>query len=173
MKLLEVPFRRWPLLQHVWLALAIAAALVAAGLWILQTLQHDFVAQQTHLKRLKLQQIQDSKAPPPTPTELFEKSLPPSQTAESVARDIAAFGSTLNVQISAIQIENQVATANEYAAVQFQVSAKGEYRQTKLWIAELLGRYATLAVKTLSMQAPPQDPSKQDVRMTLVLYVRS
>ncbi len=124
------------------------------------------------LQQAQAQHLEARKSPPPTTTELFEKSLPSSQVAEAVARDITAFAATSNVQLNSVQIENQTGTQGDYATVVYQVNAKGEYRQTKQWIAELLGRYETLAIKSMSVQSIANDTARQDVRMTLVLYVR-
>lgn len=172
MTLFKVPFRYWSRAQHFWLAVATSTALLAALAGGIQWLERHANAQTAELQRLQSELAVARQTPPPTATEQFEKSLPSAQVSEAVARDIAAFAAATNVQLGAIQIENQAGTPSEYATVLYQISAKGEYRQTKQWIAELLGRYATLAVKSLSIQALASEATRQDVRMTLVLYVR-
>lgn len=172
MKLLKVPVQHWPVEHHIWLAIAVIAGLVASAMATLQMLGHHTETQKRGLQQLQAQHIEARKTPPPTTTELFEKSLPSSQVAEAVARDITAFAATSNVQLNSVQIENQTGTQGDYATVVYQVNAKGEYRQSKQWIAELLGRYETLAIKSMSVQSIANDTARQDVRMTLVLYVR-
>jgi hypothetical protein len=172
MKLLKVPVRYWPLEHHIWLAIAVGSGLLAAVLTCLQMLENHVEATRKDLQQLQIHQLEARKTPPPTATEQFEKTLPSAQVAEAVARDITAFAVTANVQVSSVQIENSAGSPSEYATVLYQVNAKGEYRQTKQWIAELLGRYETLAIKSLSIQALANETARQDIRMTLVLYVR-
>ncbi|WP_294772599.1 type 4a pilus biogenesis protein PilO [uncultured Rhodoferax sp.] len=172
MKLFKVPFRYWPLAQHFWLALAFLALLCAAGAGGIHLLEKHLQTQQAELDQLQSRLAEARKTPPPSAIEQFEKALPSPQVAEAVARDITAFAAEANVQLSSVQIEHQASKPSDYATVLYQISAKGEYKQTKQWIAELLGRYETLGIKSLSLQALANEAARQELRMTLVLYVR-
>jgi hypothetical protein len=172
MVIFKVPFRHWPVFQHTLVAAFTVVATTVVGMGWLQRQEAELSLQRRSLGATQKELDQVKGSVPINPTEDFVKSLPKAQMAESVSRDIAAFGSTLNVQIFSISLEPHASTPTDLATVSFQVSARGEYPKIKAWIAELLGRYSTLAIKTLSVQALPNEPSKQDVRLDLVLYVR-
>jgi hypothetical protein len=168
----NVPFRRWPLRWHVYAATATLGVAVLAGLWITRGNQVLLKDAQAELNALQSQLSQTRRVGPADPSELFAKALPDRVVAEKVARDITAFGTTLNVQISSLTVEPRASTPTELGSVHFNVAARGEYKNTKSWIAELLGRYPSLALQTLSLQAAPNDASRQEVRLTMVLYVK-
>jgi hypothetical protein len=172
MVIFKVPFRHWPTFQHAWIATTVVLTITIGGLGWLQKLEEVRSLQKSALHMLQNELDTAKGQVTKSPTDDFLKSLPAAQVAENVSRDIAAFGNTFNVQILSINLEPHASTATGLATVTFQVPARGEYPKIKTWIAELLGRYSALAIKTLSVQALPDAPSNQDVRMTLVLYVR-
>ncbi|WP_342617564.1 hypothetical protein [Rhodoferax sp. GW822-FHT02A01] len=102
----------------------------------------------------------------------FADTLPSLNRTDDVVRDIGRSAQEAGVQITALGIEPRAATPTQIGAVIFNVAATASYKASKDWLSQLLGRYHSLAVNTLSLQAMPTDPSRQDVHVTLVWYVK-
>jgi hypothetical protein len=64
------------------------------------------------------------------------------------------------------------ASDSELGRVQINVTGQAQYKDTKDWLAELMDRYPSLALQSLSLRAQANDPVRQDIRLTLVLVVK-
>jgi hypothetical protein len=172
MILFHVPFRRWPWFHHAWAALVLALLTALVGGIVVKRQESNLFARGAELASLQ-KQLAEARTDELTRNQADAgPRLPERQIADNVSRDIAAFGQTLGVQISAIQIEQRSATPTDLGAVFFSISGKSDYRSTKTWVSDLLGRYPSLAIKTLSLQALPNEAARLDIRITLVLYVK-
>lgn len=172
LQLWRIPLRRWPWHYHLVPAAVLLLGCALAGGWALQRASlrladlqsaHAAVQQQLHALQNR---------PPDTAPADFTQSLPSAAHADEVARDIGRFAQSAGVQISSLTVEARPAGATELGRVHFNVAAQAPYRASKDWLAELLARYASLGVQSLSLQALPNDAARQDIRVTLVWFVR-
>ena len=169
----HVPFARWPVWLHVALATFTTATLVVVAYAMLQS-QHVQLSQAVQAaEEQQTQLIQARQRITIHADDEFVQSLPPPDSAENVARDLTAFGNAHQLQISSVGIERTPASATILMSVSFHIAARGDYKRTKSWMAELLARYPSLYLRSLSLQAPSNDAAVQDIRVNFVLYVRA
>ena len=165
-----VPLSRWPLRYHAILSV-VAVALIA----VLAALCGHQIAKQGRRvadERLQLQAeltaLRSNARTNPEPD--FAQGLPSAHRSDDVVRDIGRFAQDAGVQISSLNVSTMIATPIQLGRVQFNISANAPYKATKAWLSDLLARYPSLAVGTLSLQAQPNDRSLQDVHLLLVWY---
>ncbi len=169
---LVTPFTRWPLIYHGLLAgLAVCAVALVAYQAVyrsdklLATRDAELRALQTQFHALRV-------AKPPVPPPDFGQTLPTSDRADDVVRDIGRFAQANALQLASIGVEPRPVTASEFAKVQFNIAATADYDAAKAMVAELLARYPTLGVQSLSMRPTANDQARLDVRLALVLIAR-
>ncbi len=172
---LATPWRRWPWGQHAVAATLALLALAAACFWLTHYLAASEQAQQAQQVQLVsaqrlLNDLQGRRAALPKGD--FSQHLPQASTADDVARDIARFAESGRVQIQSLSVQPQAATPREWGKVQFNVSATADYSTIKAWLADLLGRYPSLAVATLSIRSAPNDGARLTSSVALVLWVK-
>lgn len=166
----RVPFERWSVLSHVALAALLLIAIALGGWWRLQVDHADLFALQNQQKSLQAQMVG---LPGPVAVQAnFAQSLPDLGRVDDVARDIGQFAKDLGVQVVSMAIDSQAPSPAEWGRVQFNVSAQAQYKNTKTWLAELLGRYPALGIQSVSIRAHPTDSTRQEVRVAMVLYVK-
>ena len=103
----------------------------------------------------------------------FMRVLPDSVSIDEVVRDLARSAQQSGVAISSASVEQRAATLRDLAHVQVSIVASADYRAAKTWLDETLSRYPSLGVSALSMRTASSDTARQEVRVVLVLYVRS
>lgn len=168
----RLPFYRWPLGLHALLACLVVTGSAAGGWWYLRecqasqdSLQREYQSAQAQLDAAQL-------AGPAAPLTNFVQSLPSVTRTDDVARDISRFAQTLEVQITSLSVESRPSTASELGKVQFNLAAQAEYKGAKAWLTELLERYPALGVQSLSLRSQANESTRQDIRLTLVLFVK-
>jgi hypothetical protein len=168
-----IPWGQWPLRYHVSLS-GLVVLLVGVMLIILG----QQISEQRRLlvaQNLKLHEelgVLLANAPLRSEPD-FDQKLPLARNTDAVARDVGRFAQDVGLQVTNLAINPSPATVTQLGHVQFTVSASGPYKATKTWLAELLARYPSLSVVTLTMQRRSNDPSQQDVHLVLVWYVQS
>lgn len=167
-----VPVGLWPVRYHVLLALL--AVVLTFGAFALVIRQAQVQLQVLSAQNVQAQQsLADAKrAVPAVAAPDYVQSLPSANRTDDVVRDIGRFAQSAGVQVNTLVIDATAATETQLGQVRFAVSANSPYKATKTWLSELLGRYSSLGVSALSLQAPSSDPSRQEVRVNLVLYVK-
>lgn len=158
---------RWPLQWHVFTAILVIAAVVVLAWLQVRHSSNRLVGQKVQVSALMTQLQTLSSTQKANPTD-FMSTLPPVTRADDVARDINRFAQDLGVQISAITIDTKATTSTELGRIQFNIVSQAPYKASKDWLAELLDRYPSLGVASLSLQAQSNDPSRQDMRVVLV-----
>lgn len=171
MDIFRIPFQRWPLKYHVILAVLLVTVCTLLCFAVLRHSQRQIDNQTIELNRL-LSEIGSRRPGIAAVLPKFTDSLPLLSRSDDVVLDMSKHGQALNVQISSLVLTVSEPSAVDLRKVQFTLTAVAEYRQLKNWLSELLGRYPTLGVQTLSMRALPNDPSRQESQMSLVLFVR-
>lgn len=168
----RLPFQRWRVLYHVLAAVVFLGLVVMTGWWYLQTSQSRLDALHTETKLLQNQLENANFALVPQLSSDFGQTLPSITTSDDVARDFGRFAQTLGVQITSLSVERRPASAGELSKVQFNVVAQAEYRASKAWLAQLLSRYPSLSIQSLSLRGAANDASRQDVRATFLLFAK-
>lgn len=102
----------------------------------------------------------------------FTLALPLTAQSDDIVRDMSRLAGSLGVQIASLTVQMQQASTRELGQIQYHLAMNADYRATKSWLAHLLGRYAALSIQTLTVRAIPNDPARQEVRVTLVLFVK-
>lgn len=167
-----IRFQRWALYQHV---LAAGLLLVCLGLagWAYVyraaiRLQHVQQESQVLQTQWDTAQRKDSQSVKPD----FTQTLPRMARADEVTRDIGRFADSLGVRIVSLSVDSRAASSTELGKVQFNLSAQADYKAGKAWLSELLARYSSLAVQSLLMRSEANAALRQDMRVTLVLWVQ-
>ncbi len=168
----RLPFRRWPLHHHILLACLIVFGLAVGGLWWIKQSRFALVSLQYERQSVQGQLDVALRTVQPAVKLDFTQSLPTMARSDDVARDVSRFAQSLNVQITSLTVDPRAATPSELGRVQFNLTGQAAYKDTKAWLAELLSRYPSLAIQSLSLRTQPNDPVRQDVRVTLVLIVK-
>ncbi|TXT40778.1 MAG: Uncharacterized protein FD135_906 [Comamonadaceae bacterium] len=168
----RLPFKRWSLLQHVLTGSLCVTLISAIGYEYLQRQEALLTGLQQQHQTLQSQIDHEKVNLPDKPQANFTEHLPENSRADDVARDISRFAQTLGVQIVSMSIENRPASNSTLGAVHFSLSLQAEYTACKAWLAELLGRYPTLAIQSLSFRGQPNDALRQEAQLVLVLFVK-
>lgn len=170
--LFNIPMRRWPLRFHVAAAcMAVLAMSGVAGLLVYGTAeksrqqQAELRALETRLKIL----AQDEKK---RSAGNFMQTLPLAASADEVVRDMGRHAQALKIQVASLSIAVTEPSPGLIRKVQFNLTASGDYTSMKSWLAEMLGRYPSLGVQTLSLRGLPNDALRQEIQLALVLFVR-
>jgi hypothetical protein len=168
----SIPLSRWPLRFHAAAAcLAVAATAGAAGALMYATANRaqqqraELRALETRLQIL----VQDEKK---RPAGNFMQALPLASSADEVVRDIGRHAQALKIQVASLSIAATDPSPGLIRKVQFNLTASGDYAAMKNWLAEMLGRYPSLGVQTLSLRGRPNDALSQEIQLALVLFVR-
>lgn len=172
MSSLRPPFKLWPLHWHALLACAVVVVAALAGWSLNHALKANREQLQLDADQLAEQLRVASHPVAPSDSAVFMDRLASRNASEDVARDIARFGQDLGVQITSVTVDARKASSTELGKVQFSMTARADYASAKSWINELLARYRSLAVQSLSLQTNPTDAQRQDLRLILVLYVK-
>lgn len=102
----------------------------------------------------------------------FLQTLPLASSADEIVRDMGRHAQELKIQVASLSITVADPAPGLIRRVQFNLTASGDYAAMKNWLAEMLGRYPSLAVQTLSLRGLPNDTLRQEIQLALVLFVR-
>ncbi len=102
----------------------------------------------------------------------FTQSLPLFSRSDDVVHELSRQAQVLGVQIASLSISATEPTNSDIRKVQLNLTASAEYRVIKAWLAEMLGRYPSLAIQSLSVRALPNDSQRQEAQLSFVLFVR-
>jgi Tfp pilus assembly protein PilO len=168
------PISRWPLAVHACVAVVLLLAVWGVGYGVLKNARHELAKANSSLDTLQAQARQNSAAVVAKPMEVppnFTHSLPSREAADAVVRDMGRHAQSLGLTLGALTVVHQASTARELGKVQLTLTANGEYAKAKAWLAELLARYPSLAVQTLSARAAAE-ATRQEWQLVLALYVK-
>lgn len=168
----HLPLNRWPLATHVLLAVLIVGVVAAAARFSVHRADAVLATRDTEVRGLQSQLDGLRRTPTSAPAPDFSQTLPASSRADDVVRDIGRFAQANAVVVTSIGVEPRAASSTELGKVTFSIAATADYRTTKAMMAELLARYPTLGMQSLSMRPLPNDPTRLDVRLVLVLVTR-
>lgn len=98
----------------------------------------------------------------------FRASLPPASRLEGVSRDILQYADQRGVRLTSVAQQPGPISGQGIKTLEYTISAVTAYPAFKVWLADLLGRYPTLAVQQLSIRANGTDGLRQDVSLSLL-----
>lgn len=172
MHLLRTPFQRWPLRYHILTASMVVAALALGGYGLVHTAASTSNARGAQLQSLQTQlAVIRGKGTGPLAGD-FTHSLPLFSRSNDVVHELSRQAQVLGVQIASLSIAVTEPTNSDIRKVQLNLTASAEYRVIKAWLAEMLGRYPSLAIQSLSLRAMPNDAQRQEAQLGLVLFVK-
>lgn len=102
----------------------------------------------------------------------FIQTLPLASSADEIVRDMGRHAQTMKLQMASLSIATSDPSPGLVRKVQFSVTASGEYASLKNWLAEMLGRYPSLGIQTLSMRGLPNDTLRQEMQLVFVFFVK-
>jgi hypothetical protein len=169
-----LPFGRWPFPFHVLIAAAVTLITCVTATWVTHRTTgavsqglRQLSDAQSELATARLERTQRPVAPPD-----FSQRLPAASRSDEVIREAGRLGESNGVRITSLAIHKQAATAKELGQVRYSVVLNGGYSQIKAWLSGMQGRYATLAVGSLSIRPLAPDAAQQEVQLTLVLFTK-
>lgn len=172
MLLLRIPFQRWPFRYHVLTASLVMASISIGGWWLTQHISFLANERSTEHQSLQVQLQAAGHRKSQEDHGDFTQSLPLVSRSDEVVHELSRQAQLLGVQISSLSVIASDPSAGELRKVQFNLNANGEYRGIKTWLAEVLGRYPSLGIQSLSMRGLPNDSVRQETQVSFVLYVK-
>ncbi len=174
-------FQQLKFKRHVALSLGTLACVALAGYYIQSKQQTGLVNARAELQtvqnELKTRNVV-SKLNGSNTTEninskrSFTELLANSSKSDEVVREMSRLAAGKGIGLESLKILPSAATASELGKVQYNVTMKTDYYLFKGWLSGLLGRYPALGVNTLSIRGIAADNARQDINLSLLLYVK-
>ncbi|MCW5651988.1 MAG: hypothetical protein KIS62_19750 [Ramlibacter sp.] len=114
----------------------------------------------------------ESKRIPVDASNEFASRLASRTQVDDVVRDAGRLAKSANMVIHGITLTRSAATGSTWGHVLVSINATCEYKACKALIAELQGRYASLAIQSLALRPASAGPGQQDMQLGLRLYVK-
>jgi hypothetical protein len=172
---INLPLNRWPNIWHTLIAIAMLMLAWAFSHALHVYLRGQLAETQDVLTRIQtLQSLEKARSKPSpalTPFD-FTQGLTSRSSVDDIVRDMGRFSQSLGVVMGALTITHSLPTVRDLGKVQLMFTVSGEYAKTKAFLAELLARYPSLAVQTLTVSAGTSDNLRQQWRTQLVLYTK-
>lgn len=172
MHLFSPPPSRWPWYFHAVAACLVMAAMIAVTGLLMYTIANGADKQRQDLRALETRLqilLQDERK---QPSGNFIKKLPIASSADEVVHDMGRHAQAMKIQVASLSIAVADPSPSLIRKIQFNLTASGEYASIKSWLSEMIGRYPSLGVQTLSLRGLPNDALRQEIQLALVLFVR-
>lgn len=167
-----IPFKRWPLFAHA-ITAGIVVITAALGAWWIRHIAAVTLQARGEELRLLQKELQKPKRPEvEIRLETFTSALPNLAKSDEVVRDMSRYAQAMNVQITSLTLTPSESSPTTLKKIQFNLAVNADYRSIKRWLSELLDRYPSLGVQTLSMRALPTDARRQESQIVLVMFVK-
>lgn len=174
-------FQRLEFKRHIGLSLLALLCLSALGYWVnikqqaglanvmaeLQGAQNELKIRNAAAKLNGLNNIQNTSS-----KKSFTELLSSSSKSDEVVREMSRLAAGRGIGLDSLKIAPTAATASELGRVQYNLTMKTDYYLFKSWLGGLLSRYPALGVNTLSIRGNTTDNTKQDINLSLLLYVK-
>jgi len=172
MLFLKIPLSRWPLRFHIAATCLVLIAMVGGTVLLMHAAIESVDAQRTESQVLeaRLQALMQEEKKRPLGS--FMQTFPSVSSSDDVVRDMGRHAEAMKVQIASLAIAVSDPAPGLLRNIQFNVAASGEYSAMKGWLAEMLGRYPSLGVQSLSLRGRANESVRQDMQLVLVLFVR-
>jgi len=167
---LEVPPSLWPMAWHATAVVALLIALSIAGYLVHRSHRMQYLQAMDTLKSAQQDLERLRQSPPADPISSIR--LAEASTVDDILRDFGEFGKANAVTMGAVTIERDVEAAPEFNQIRITAKASGEYIRLKSWLTELLARYPSLVLSTLSLRRTAPDSSQVEATLSLSLYLK-
>ena len=173
MILTGVPFVLMPVQQHLAAAAALVVLSMVPAALILKEQRHSTAQVKLELGRtlLEASNAQGARADSPSYT-TYMKQFPTMSLTDQVTRDVLGFAQSNSVQVRSLTPSLTSPTAKTLGSLQLNLSATAEYGATKSWLAQLMDRYPALAVQSFTLLANSGESVRQEVALSLVLFLK-
>jgi hypothetical protein len=172
MPLFSLPPSRWPLRFHALAGCLVVAAMAGLGGLLVYAAAGQAGKQRADLQALetRLQILQQDERKQSAGN--FTQTLPLASSADEVVRDMGRHAQAMKIQMASLSIVASEPSPSLIRKVQFNVTASGDYASLKNWLAEMLSRYPSMGIQTLSLRGLPNDTLRQELQLALVLFVK-
>lgn len=133
----------------------------------LEAVQNELKTRNDAAKLSGLNNIQNT-----SPKKSFTELLSSNSKSDEVVREMSRLAAGKGIGLDSLKIAPTTATASELGRVQYNVTMKTDYYLFKSWLSGLLSRYPALGVNTLSIRGNTTENTKQDINLSLLLYVK-
>lgn len=167
--------------RHVALSLGTLMCVAFAGYWVhakqqtglvnaraeLQGVQNELKNRNAAVRVIGANNVENL-----NPSKSFTELLSNSSKSDEVVREMSRLAAGKGIGLESLKIAPTAATTSELGKVQYNVTMKTDYYLFKGWLGSLLSRYPALGVNTLSIRGVATDSAKQDINLSLLLYVK-
>jgi hypothetical protein len=168
---------RWTVKYHLCAAVAVLGCLAFAAYYMRGYQAGRLVDAKKSLSEAqqvaKLSGLDAAKNLPIKDVKDFTFKLPDVAKSDDVLKEMSRLASEKAIPISSIKVMPHAANKTELGWVQYDVNLRTDYSLFKNWLGGLLGRYASLSVKTLTIRSIPNDNSKQEINLSLQFFVKN
>lgn len=179
---LSEKFQRLPFKHHLLLALGVLSG-IAFVLFEINTWQHSGLEKtkvELQLAKSELSSrdastrlIVQSKAEQTIEKKVFSELLANANISDEVVREMSRLAAEKGIVLESLKIAPIAETVSELGKVQYNLAIKTDYYLFKGWLAGLLSRYPALGVSVMSIRGVAADSGKQDINLSLVLYLKN
>lgn len=174
-------FQRFDFKRHVTLSLGTLLCVAFVGYWIHAKQQSGLVNARAELQGVqnelktrnaaaKLNGVNTTENT--TPKKSFTELLANGSKSDEVVREMSRLAAGKGIGLESLKIAPIAATTSELGKVQYNLVMKTDYYLFKGWLGSLLSRYPALGVNTLSIRGIAADSNRQDINLSLLLYVK-
>ncbi len=167
-------YRAWSLARHALTAIALLVGLTLLA-WSLLTQQSaQLLKQQTELSQLEqsLKTLSTQAAPPVRNEPDFTQRWPQRDEINAVVRFLGSLAQQHPVNLGQMTLSHTASSAQTAGRVDIALTMNGTYASGKLLLAELLSRYPSLALQSLTATPRSGDAARIDWALALTLYVK-
>jgi type II secretory pathway pseudopilin PulG len=167
-------YRSWSLRRHVVVSVILLAGIVLLAWMVGSQQRRQLVNQQIELAQLEqsLRALSTQAAPPARNEPDFTQRWPQRDEVNAVVRFLGTLAQQFQVNVGQITLAHTASSAQAVGRVDIAVAMNGTYAGGKTLLAELLGRYPSLALQSLTATPRSGDASRIDWTLALTLYVK-
>lgn len=178
--LIEI-FKRLELKWHVLLSFGLLLCFALLGVLYFKNQQSELANKKTELitiqndlrNRTAAAKLKDANNIENTGSKKnFTELLSSSSKSDEVVREMSRLAVGKGIGLDSLKITPIAGTTSEHVKVQYNVTMKTDYYLFKGWLGGLLSRYPALGVNTLSIRGIATDNTKQDINLSLLLYIK-
>jgi hypothetical protein len=167
-------YRSWSLARHALVVIALLAGLALLAWSILTQQRLQLLNQQTELAQLEraLKALSTQTVPPVRNEPDFTQRWPQRDEINAVVRFLGSLAQQHQVSLGQMTLSHTASSAQAAGRVDIALTMNGTYASGKLLLAELLSRYPSLALQSLTAAPRSGDASRIDWTLALTLYVK-
>jgi hypothetical protein len=167
--------------QHITLSFGILSCTILTTYWVNTRQLSGLVQAKAELRsvqsELKTSSVMDklrgvNATGDTNPKKSFTELLSSNTKSDEVVREMSRLAAGKVIWLESLKITSNAATSSELGKVQYNVAMKTDYFLFKGWLSGLLSRYPALGVNTLSIRGSATDTTKQEINLSLLLYIK-